>query len=93
MLNLIYLYLIVCKQKTVFKQIYIYIYIYKLVAVIEDDLKAPFSVATTPSFREGHYSFPMIAPLTFDTHLILLSVKHGGIKYHFLSLWYDSTWD
>ena len=24
---------------------------------------------------------------------IMLSVKQGGIKYHFLSLWYDSTWD
>ena len=23
----------------------------------------------------------------------MLSVKHGGIKYYFLSLWYDSTWD
>ena len=23
----------------------------------------------------------------------MLSVKQGGIKYHFLSLWYDSTWD
>ena len=23
----------------------------------------------------------------------MLSVKHGGIKYHFLSFWYDSTWD
>ena len=22
-----------------------------------------------------------------------LSVKQGSIKYHFLSLWYDSTWD
>ena len=21
------------------------------------------------------------------------SVKQAGIKYHFLSLWYDSTWD
>ena len=21
------------------------------------------------------------------------SVKQGGIKYRFLSLWYDSTWD
>ena len=21
------------------------------------------------------------------------SVKKGGIKYHFSSLWYDSTWD
>ena len=23
----------------------------------------------------------------------MLSVKQGGIKYHFLSLWYDSAWD
>ena len=23
----------------------------------------------------------------------MLSVKQGGIKYHFLSVWYDSTWD
>ena len=23
----------------------------------------------------------------------MLSVKQGGIMYHFLSLWYDSTWD
>ena len=23
----------------------------------------------------------------------MLSVKQGGIKCHFLSLWYDSTWD
>ena len=23
----------------------------------------------------------------------MLSVKQGGIKYHFLSLWYGSTWD
>ena len=23
----------------------------------------------------------------------MLSVKQGGIKYHFLSPWYDSTWD
>ena len=23
----------------------------------------------------------------------MLSVKQGGNKYHFLSLWYDSTWD
>ena len=23
----------------------------------------------------------------------MLSVKLGGIKYHFLSVWYDSTWE
>ena len=26
-------------------------------------------------------------------YLIMLSVKQGGIKYHFLSLLYDPTWD
>ena len=28
-----------------------------------------------------------------DTYLIMLSVKKGGVKYHFFSLWYDSNWD
>ena len=28
-----------------------------------------------------------------DTYLITLSVKQGGIKYQFVSLWYDSTWN
>ena len=23
----------------------------------------------------------------------MMSVKQGSIKYHFFSLWYDSTWD
>ena len=23
----------------------------------------------------------------------MLSVKQDGIKYHFFSLWYDTTWD
>ena len=29
---------------------------------------------------------------TIDSYLIMLSFKQGSIKYHFLSLWYDSTW-
>ena len=48
--------------------------------LIEGDPKAPFSIATT-----------LITPLY--PYLIMLSGKQGGIKYHFLSLWYDSTWD
>ena len=28
-----------------------------------------------------------------DPYLIMLRVKRNSIKYHFLSLWYDSTWD
>ena len=30
---------------------------------------------------------------TLDPYLIMLNVKQGSIKYHFLGLWYDSTWD
>ena len=37
--------------------------IVKLVTVVEGDPKAPFSIATTPRRRGGHYSFPWIAPL------------------------------
>ena len=45
-------------------RLYIYIYsIVKLATVVEGDQKAPFSKATTPRCREGHYSFPWIAPL------------------------------
>ena len=42
---------------------YKYIYIVKLATVVEDDQKAPFSIATTPRCKEGRYSFPWIAPL------------------------------
>ena len=37
--------------------------IYKWVTVVEGDLKAPFSIAITPSCKGGHYSIPWIAPL------------------------------
>ena len=55
----------------------------KLVTIVEGDQKAPFSIATTPRCRGGRYFFPRIAPLYLDIYLILLSVKQGGIKYHF----------
>ena len=42
---------------------------------------------------EGATPFPGLLHFTLDTYLILLRVKQGGIKYHFLSLWYDVTWD
>ena len=42
---------------------------------------------------EGTTPFPGLLHFTLDPYLIMLSVKQGGIKYHFLSLWYDSTWD
>ena len=66
----------------------------KWTTLIESDPKAPFSIATTMKCRGGHYSFPGLLHFTFDPYLIILSVKQGGIKYHFFSsLWYDSTWD
>ena len=42
---------------------------------------------------EGATPFPGLLHFTFDAYLIMLSVKQGGIKNHFLSLWYHSTWD
>ena len=65
----------------------------KLATIVEGNSKAPFSIATTPMCRGGRYSFPGLLYFTLDPYLIMLSVKQGGIKYHFLSLWYDSTWD
>ena len=37
-------------------------------------------------------SFPELFHFILDPYLIMLSDKQGGIKYHFLSLWYDLTW-
>ena len=65
----------------------------KLATIVEGNPKAPFSIATTPRCRGGRYSFPGLLYFTLDPYLIMLSVKQGGIKYHYLSLWYDSTWD
>ena len=53
----------------------------KLATLVKGDPKAPFSIVTTPRCRRGCYSFPWIAPLY--PYLIMLSVKQGGIKYHF----------
>ena len=65
----------------------------KLATIVEGNPKAPFSIATTPRCRGGRYSFPGLLYFTLDPYLIMLSVKQGGIKFRFLSLWYDSTWD
>ena len=35
----------------------------KLATIVRGDLKAPFSIATTPRCSAGCYSFPWIAPL------------------------------
>ena len=49
-----------------------------LSTIIEEDSKAPFSMATTPKCRCGRYSFSWIAPLNLDTYFISLVVKQGG---------------
>ena len=46
------------------------------------DLKASFSIATTPRCRGGLYSIPWLLHFTPDPYLIMLNVKQGGIKYH-----------
>ena len=61
--------------------------------VIEADPKAPFSIATTPSCRGCATTFPGLLHFTLDPYFIMLSVKQGGIEYHFLSLSYDSILD
>ena len=61
--------------------------------VVKGDTKALFLIATTPRCKRGCYSIPWIAHFTLDPYLIMLGVKQGSIKYHFLSLWYVSIWD
>ena len=53
--------------------------------LVEDDPKALFSIATTPRCRGGCSSFPGLLHFALNAYLIMLSVKQGGIKYHFLS--------
>ena len=65
----------------------------KLVTLVKINPKAPFSIATTTRCREGATSFPGLVHFNFDPYLMMLSLKQGGIKYHFLSLWYDMTWN
>ena len=62
----------------------VYVCVFSLAECTRRDPKAPFSIATTPRCKGGHYSIPWKAPLTLNQYLIMLSVKQGGIKYHFL---------
>ena len=68
------------RRYTITYTINIYIHTYTYIQ------KALISIATTLKCRGGHYSFFWIALLDLDPYLIMLSVKQGGIKYHFLSL-------
>ena len=43
-------------------------------------------IATTPRYRGRRHALNWITPLTLGIYLMISSVKPGGIKYHFLSL-------
>ena len=63
----------------------------ELATLVGGEPKSLFSIATTPKCRGG--CFPGLLHFTLDPYVIMLSVKQGNIKYHFLSLWYDATKD
>ena len=54
-----------------------------LATVVEGYQKAPFQQLLHRGVGEGATTFPRLLHFTLDTYLILLSVKQGGIKYHF----------
>ena len=65
----------------------------KLATFVEGNLMAPFSIATTSRSREGTLPFPGLLYFTLDMYLIMLCIKQGVMKFLFLSLWYDLTWN
>ena len=73
----------ICRQKmsVMFNEIGIYTYIYiSWPTVVAGDPKAPFSIVTSPRWREWCYSFSWIAPLILNAYLMKLSVKQEGIN-------------
>ena len=66
---------------------------YAKLLVGDDSQGRPFQLLLHRGVGEGATPFPGLLHFTLDTYLILLSVKQGGIKYHFWSLWYDATWN
>ena len=60
--------------------------------LVEGDPKAPFQKLIHWGVGKGATPFSGILHFSIDLYFIMLNVKQSGIKYHFLSLWYDSTW-
>ena len=83
----IYLHIYVCIHMCVYR------FFYLLATVVEGDPKVTFSIATTPTCRGRCYVSYWITPLTIYPYFMRLSDTEEGIKYDFLSLWYDSTRD
>ena len=71
----------------------VFAYKKKLATLVEGDLKAPFSIATTLRCRGGCYSIPWITPLYSWSLPYNAECKARQHEVPFLSLSYDSTWD
>ena len=72
--------------------IYIYIYILSKVGNLSWGWpNAPFQELLHRGVEEGATPFPVLLHFTLDSYLIMLNIEQGGIKYHFLSFWHDST--
>ena len=61
--------------------------------MVKGDPIAPFSITTTLMCRGGSNSILWIASLTLESYLIGPTVKQNVIKYKFLSLRYEATWN
>lgn len=55
----------------------------KLLTIVEDNLKAPFSLVPIPRCRRGHHSIPKITPLALEPPLIMLSVQQRALNTTF----------
>ena len=56
----------------------------KLATALKGNPKTPFSIHR--GVEKGTTPFAELLHFTHDPYLIMLSVKQGGIKHHFLSL-------
>ena len=54
-----------------------------MASLVEGDLKAPFQKLQHRDVGEGVSPFLGLLHFILDPHLIMLSIKQGGIKYHF----------
>ena len=64
-----------------------------LMMICDRKLGIPFQYLLHRGVGEDATPFAWLLHFTLETYLIMLSVKQRGIKNHFLSLWYDSSWD
>ena len=55
--------------------------------------RLPFRHLLHQSGGEVSPPFPWLLYFTLALYILILSIKQRSVNYHFLSLWYDSTWD